>query len=241
MTWYFAVAEREHELQNPTSVEKIRWLGERLRLRPASRVLDMAAGRGGPALVLAEAFGCRVTCVERAAEFHAAAVHRARARRLDHLVECVHADAATFPVEPERYDAALCLGATFVWGGLDRTLAALTPTVRRGGHVVVGEPFWRRWPLPDEIADDGYTSLAGTVERFKQAGLGVVSLIVGSEDDWDRYESLHWQALEEWLTAHADDPDAEEMRRTHDEARDRYLGYGRELLGWAMFAGWKSA
>ncbi|HET8812741.1 MAG TPA: hypothetical protein VFM67_09110, partial [Gaiella sp.] len=48
---YYVVAEQDHELQNPTSVEKLVHLGERLRLGPGSRVLDVASGRGGPALV----------------------------------------------------------------------------------------------------------------------------------------------------------------------------------------------
>ena len=69
MTWWHAVVETRHELQNPTSPEKIRELGERLGLNPDSHVLDIASGKGGPALILAEAFGCRLTCVERAPEF----------------------------------------------------------------------------------------------------------------------------------------------------------------------------
>jgi cyclopropane fatty-acyl-phospholipid synthase-like methyltransferase len=46
---YFVVAESEHELQNPTSAEKLALLGERLELGQGSRVLDIASGRGGPA------------------------------------------------------------------------------------------------------------------------------------------------------------------------------------------------
>jgi cyclopropane fatty-acyl-phospholipid synthase-like methyltransferase len=57
---YFVVAEALHELQNPTSREKDVLLGQRLELGPESRVLDIASGRGGPALLLAETFGCSV-------------------------------------------------------------------------------------------------------------------------------------------------------------------------------------
>ena len=53
MTWYYAVAERDHDIQNPTSPEKIRLMGEWLRLGQESRVLDIACGKCGPALVLA--------------------------------------------------------------------------------------------------------------------------------------------------------------------------------------------
>jgi hypothetical protein len=65
LPWFFAVAERDHLIQNPTSPEKIRRLGELLRLEPKSRVLDIASGRGGPAIILAESFGCHIVGVER--------------------------------------------------------------------------------------------------------------------------------------------------------------------------------
>jgi SAM-dependent methyltransferase len=242
VAWFFAVVERYHELQNPTSPEKIRLLGERLRLGPESHVLDVASGRGGPALVLAREFGCRITCVERAAEFVEAARRRTHEADLDREIEIVHADASALPLEPGRYDVALCLGASFVWSGLAGALAALVPAVRAGGYVAVGEPYWRRWPLPDDFELDpdwDYVTLAATVERLAAAGLAPVTLIDSSLDDWDRYETLHWLAADEWLREHADDADAEEIAAQAREDRERYLRWTRELLGWAMFVGRK--
>jgi SAM-dependent methyltransferase len=239
--WYYAVAERDHDLQNPTNPEKIRVLGERLRLGPESRVLDMACGKAGPATLLASTFGCSVVGVERSPEFAATARERVAAAGLGERVEIVEGDAAAFPIEPGTFDAALCLGASFVWNGLEGTLATLGAAVRPGGHVAVGEPFWRSWPLPDGIDDLGYVPLPETVALVEQAGLALVSLIASSEDDWDTYESLHWRALEEWLTAHPDDPDAPTIRDRHDEARDAYVRWQRALMGWAIVVGWKPA
>jgi protein-L-isoaspartate O-methyltransferase len=144
MPWFYAVAERDHPIQNPTSAEKLMRLGQYLRLTPESRVLDMACGRAGPALLLAEAFGCRVVGVERAPEFVAAARERVAAAGLGERVEVIEADASTYVFEDAPVDAALCLGATFVWDGLEGTLNALTPLVRIGGHVVVGETVLER-------------------------------------------------------------------------------------------------
>jgi SAM-dependent methyltransferase len=236
MPWFHAIAERDHEIQNPTHPEKIRLLGEQLRLGPESHVLDLACGKGGPALILAREFGCRITGVERASEFASVARQRVVAAGLSDRIEIVERDAVELELEPTHYDVAMCLGASFVWGGLAETLAALTPGTRADGHVVVGEPYWRRWPLPDGIDDDGFVTLAETAERFRAAGLAIETLIASSEDDWDRYESLHWRALEEWLAANPDDPEAPEIRRRHDKNRDDYLRWGRDLLGWAMFA-----
>lgn len=239
MPWYYAIAESDHELQNPTNPEKIRLLGERLRLGPESRVLDVACGKAGPALLLASTFGCRIVGVERSPVFVEDARRRVADAGLEDLIEVIEGDAQAYPVEPESVDAALCLGASFVWHGLDGTLAALAPAVRPGGHIVVGEPFWRSWPLPDDVDDLGYVPLRETVARFEAAGLSLVTLVAASEDDWDTYNSLHWRALEEWIEANPADPDAPTIRDRHEHDRDEYLRFQRALLGWAIFAGRK--
>jgi SAM-dependent methyltransferase len=240
MPWFFAVVEREHELQNPTSAEKIVLLGERLRLGAHSHVFDVASGRGGPAVLLARTFGCRVTCVERSEDFHDAARQRVEEAGVADLVELVLGDALAYPLEPERYDAALCLGATFVWGGLDETLAALAPAVRSGGFVAVGEPYWRAWPLPQGYEPGpghDFVTLPETVARVEAAGLDPTGLICSSLDDWDRYETLHWLAADEWLREHPDDPEAAAIRARVDADREHYLRYQRDLLGWAIVVG----
>ena len=241
MPWYYAVAERDHEIQNPTSAEKIALLGNYLRLSPEARVLDLACGKGGPAVLLASTFGCSVLGIERAPEFVEAARERVTAAGVGDLVEIVEADAHAFTLEPEAWDAALCLGASFVWDNLAGTIEALTPTVRPGGHVVVGEPYWRQWPLPRGIDDQGFVALRETVATFESAGLSLQGLVASSLDDWDRYESLHWRALEEWLAANPRDSDATEIRGRHERARADYLSFERELLGWAIFVARKRA
>ena len=235
MPWYYAVAERDHEIQNPTSVDKIRLLGERVRLGPGAHVLDVACGKCGPAIVLAREFGCTITGIERAPEFVAEARERIAAAGLADRIEVVEADASGIEIEADRYDVAMCLGASFVWGDLEGTLPHLRSAARPAGYVVVGEPYWRRLPLPEGLADDGYVSLHDTVDRFLAAGLTVQTLIDASLDDWDRYETLHWRALEEWLVANADNPEAPEIRRRHEANRAEYLRWQRDLLGWAIF------
>ncbi len=229
MSWYYAVAERDHDIQNPTSPEKIRLMGEWLRLAPESRVLDVASGKCGPALVLASSFGCRITCIERAPEFLAVARERVSAAGLGELIEVVESDGREFPLEPESWDAALCLGATFVWDDLAGTMSALVPAVRPGGHIVVGEPYWRRSP-PVGTDPMGYVSLAETGSRVERHGVTLIGMIGSSLDDWDRYESLHWRAVEDWLAENDDD----EIRRAGDEHKRNYLAR-RDAFGWAMF------
>lgn len=237
-TWWHAVVESQHELQNPTSPEKIIELGRRLGLGPDSHVLDIASGNGGPALLLAENFGCRLTCVERAPEFVATARARTAAAGLEDRIEIVEADAADY--ELGRYDVALCIGATFAYGGLVPTIERLRPTAPL---LAVGEPYWRVWPLPaapeaggEERTDEGeWLPLLETIERIESAGVRVVSFIASSEDDWDRYESLHWATLDEWLAANPEHPQAEEFRAKGAANRARYLDWERAAMNWAIF------
>lgn len=236
MPWFHAVAERYHDIQNPISGEKIRLLGERIGLGPGRRVLDIASGRGGPAIVLASTFGCRVLGVEKSNEFATAARERIATAGLEELITIHEQDAADFPIEPEQWDAALCLGASWIWDGLEGTVAALVRGVRPGGHVAVGEVYLRGAPGDGE---GEFASLADTVRRFERAGPPVTTLITASEHDWDAYESLHWASLEEWLAEHGDEPEAAEIRAEHERWKWHYLENGREIDGWAILAGRK--
>ena len=107
--------------------------------------------------------------IEIAPEFHAVAVARAEESGVAELVSFELGDGADAAFEPESYDAALCLGASFVFGDLADTVDALGAGRPSGGHVAVGEPYWRRLPLPEDYEDrrDPWTSLEGTVVIFE--------------------------------------------------------------------------
>lgn len=237
MFWPWEMIERDHEIQNPTSPEKIRLLGQYLRLDASSRVLDVACGKGGPARILAAAYQCRILGIEKRAAFADEARDRAAAESLDGLIEIRTADASSLEFPPESFDIALCLGASFIWGTMADAARVLTPLVRQGGSVAIAEPYWRTWPLPEGVDPEGMVDLEGTVARFEQAGLQVTGLIAASDDDWDHYESLHWRAIEEWLAAHPDHPHAAELRVAHQQDRGAYFRYKRALLGDAIFIG----
>jgi len=237
MDWPWEIVERDHDLQNPTSPEKIRLLGEYLRLTPESRVLDIACGRGGPALILAAEHGCRIRGIELRSGFADVARERAAAAGLGGLIDVETGDAAEADLPADAYDAALCLGASFVWGTIADAAAALVPSVRQSGCLAIGEPFWLRWPLPDGVDAEEFVDLEQTVARFESAGVATTGVIAGSLDDWDRYESLHWRAVEEWLAEHSHHPDGADIRARHEALKRRYLTVYRPLLGWAIFVG----
>ena len=73
--------------------------------------------------------------------------------------------------------------------------------------------------------------------RPADAGFSLTGMVAASDDDWDRYESLHWRALEEWL---ATQTDVDDIRAEHERRRRDHLTHRRDQLDWAIFVGRKS-
>ena len=225
MSAWHELVERDHDLHNPTSAEKIRLAGSYLRLGSQSAVLDVACGTAGPARILAREFGCRVHGVDVSTTFIEAAQQRIAAANLADRISVEVGDAANVSFESGSYDVVLCLGAAFVWGHIGDAAAALNPAVARGGGIAVGEPFWRH---PGR-AEREFVDLPNTVARLESAGVDLTGIIAASEDDWDRYKSLQWRAAVE--------TGGDEVMKTHLERRDDYLSGRRAELGWAIFTG----
>jgi len=152
---------------------------EAATLQPGERVLDVACGTGVIARRAAELVGPTgsVAGVDLAPDMIDVA------KGLEAVdgahVEWHVADAASLPIPDAAYDVALCLGASFVYGGL-------VPTLERLGRiaplVAVGEPYWRTWPLPPEAEPDEQANpaassncssrLPSTPLKTKEAWLG---------------------------------------------------------------------
>jgi len=233
MEWPWEMVERDHVIQDPTSREKIRLLGEYVRLTADSQVLDMGCGKAGPAVVLAEAFGCRILGVELRKVFAAEARARVKERGLERLIDVRTADAVSFALEPDFYDVAMAIGTCFIWGHIEHAARALVPAVKRGGYLALGEPYWRSQPAVG-VDRKPFVSLPETVARLESAGVHLTGIIAASQDDWDRYESLHWRAVEEWLAANPGHADVASIRDRHRASLAAYLEHQRPLLGWAI-------
>jgi SAM-dependent methyltransferase len=223
LAWHELV-DRDHDLQNPTSAEKIRLVGLYLGLGPETSVLDVACGKAGPALVLAQEFGCHIHGVDISEVFIEAARHRIAGAGLEKLISVEVADASQVLTWPS-HDAALCLGAAFVWGHIGDAAQVLADVVGGGGAVAIGEPFWRQ----SGRADGGFVDLPQTVARFEARGIDLIGFVAASEDDWDRYRSLQWR-----VAINLGDSAVTER---HLSSRASYLHGERADLGWAIFVG----
>jgi cyclopropane fatty-acyl-phospholipid synthase-like methyltransferase len=236
---YHVIVERMHSFQNPTSAEKLDRLIGYCDLRDCHRVLDIGCGKAWLLRRMAAAHrieGVGVEVREAFLQEARSCIEREPGRG---ALSFIQAPALSYVAEPASFDVVLCIGASFAIGSFEAMVAWLKPFVRRGGVLAVGDIYALRRELPEQCAKyfmgGAVRTLADTVGVLAAAGCSLVGLIASSQEDWDQYESLHWQAAKTWLEDNPDHPEREAFALRADRYKQDYLGRDRESLGWAIF------
>jgi SAM-dependent methyltransferase len=238
----FTIRESSHRILNPFTPEKLATLGAAIGLRPGAAMLDLACGKGEMLCTWARDHGITGTGVDIGTVFLASARSRAAELGVGDRVTFVHGDAGTH-VSEEPVDLAACIGATWIGGGVAGTVALLERSLRPGGTILIGEPYWRAEPPSQDAIEgchassrDDLASLAGLVELVHGIGYDLVEMVLADEDSWDRYAAAQWLNMRTWLDANPDDELADEVRGELIADPLRHARYRRALLGWGIFA-----
>jgi cyclopropane fatty-acyl-phospholipid synthase-like methyltransferase len=239
---YRAVAEADHDIQNPLSPEKLKRVVDYLRLQDGEKLVDVGCGKGSLLLQATSEHQIEAVGLELNPTFTAASRQALAERRPAGGVRIIEGPALDFTEAPGAFDVAACIGATFALGGFEPSLDWLAAAVKPGGRIAVGEPFMlgalspearQRWPEYDRSLPDIATAL-------RMRTLELTGIVASSQDDWDHYESQHWRASAAWRRANPDDPDAAWLTQKIDADRADYLAGEREGFGWAVFIAQKA-
>ena len=238
----FTISESEHRIHNPFTPEKYATLGRVLRMKPGARILDLGSGSGEMLCTWARDHGINGTGIDMSQLFTAQAKQRAEELGVSERVHFIHNDAAGY-VTDVKCDVAACVGATWIAGGFAGSVELLAKSLKPGGMILIGEPWWRQVPATEEIAQAcgvsskaDFLTLPGLVASFDELGYDVVEMVLADQEGWDRYEAAKWLTMRRWLEANAEDDFADEVRAELTIAPKRHVTYAREYFGWGVFA-----
>jgi cyclopropane fatty-acyl-phospholipid synthase-like methyltransferase len=235
----FNISERYIEILNPISAEKLLRIGEVLEFGRESKVIDFGCGFGETLAMWAEKFVISGTGVD----IREYACQRARSkmqeRKLADRIDIVCADGSEYEFQSNAYDAALCIGATFIWGGYRDAVRAMKDAIRPGGRLVIGEVHWLKHDIPQEYLNT--TAPPGTNYEYEllqitnEEGFDIEYMVRAGDDDWDRYSADNWRGLVRWIDENPGHPERQEVTEYLHKTQEEYLKYEREYIGWAIY------
>jgi SAM-dependent methyltransferase len=222
----------------PLSTDRADRLAAELGSADPASVVDLGCGWGELLLrIVAACPGAQGTGVDT----HGPDIERGRAnaaaRALSDRVTFVEGAAAD---HAEPADLVVNVGAYQAFGDLSAALRALHRRVRPRGRLLFGAEFWERPPTPERLANmwpgitaDDCTDLAGLADLAVAAGFRPLRIETATPGEWEEFESGLAAETEEWLLAHPDHPQSDELRAKLDSQRSIWLRGHRGVMGFA--------
>lgn len=235
---FSAIAHAEMAIMNPLSGSTLNEAIDELRLAPEARVLDLGCGKGEALRRVVERYDTHGVGVDISPFVLSEA--RAASMELRHgTLQLVEGNALEYRGEAP-FDAVMALGPGWEHDTFTALIRQVYPHVIPGGVLLLADGFWRSEPTDDYLRLLGATrDEMGTHTDNVRAGidLGLTPMwaATASQRDWDRYEWRWLTGVERWAAEHESDPQRAAFLERARAGRDRYLGGGRDQLGFGIY------
>ena len=234
---YWAIAERDIEIQNPITDRKLRQLDDYCDIRNGLHVLDIGCGKAWVMRQWAERYAIDGVGVELNPIFLDVA---RRKKPTTGTIEYIEGPAKNFHAPKESFDIVMCLGATFALDGFVSAIEWMAAMAKPGAALVIGDLTLKHRPAVhrNEWLPNDPIETMGVIERH---GAQVSAMISASDADFERYVSHHRHATLRWAREHPAHPDRDDVLDKSKADWTYYLKTIRPYLGWTIFVAHKKA
>lgn len=233
------IAYEALDVCNPATLAMIDRALAEATLEPGDQALDIGCGNATVAIHLAGRHGLAVTAVER----DPLMADLARARIGQRAVTLVQDDAATLLGPDADLDLIVVMGATDAAGGGERdptrVFQRLAASLKPGGVLLWGEPFWAEEPSPQfrliiELTNH-YQTREGWEAAAQDAGLEVVSRQESDAETWAAYVAGVDGAVRAWVDRHPEAPESRGLIARADGVKSLFEEEGARVLGFGLW------
>ena len=233
------ILHSKQNIMNPMRDEKFDRFCKILNIPKYSRVIDFGCGKGEFLLRLESIYKISGIGIDKSPYCIEQCKMRKAERSPESSIEYLLMDGKNY-ISNETFDLTSCIGASWIWGGIQNTLKQLKNMTKKGGLIVLGEPYWIKEPSAEylkleDIKRDTFHTHYENVIMGDEIGLECVYTLASDLEDWDSYETPHWWAVSEYADKHPNDPELEEIWENMIRLKDTYLKYGRSTLGWCLY------
>jgi SAM-dependent methyltransferase len=233
-----AIGHADMAIMNPLSDATVDELVERLDLPAGARVLDLGCGKAEVLIRIVERYGANGIGVELSP--HLLAEARAAAGLLANgAIELHEADVRSFR-DSGRFDLVIAMGPGWEHGTFGQLLTDMQRHAASGSLLLAADGYWRTTPTDAYLRllgarRDEMASHEGNLQAGIALGMTPIWAVTASTRDWDRYEWTYLASLDRWLAEHPEDPIFGDVADWLSAGRDRYLGGGRDQLGFGAY------
>jgi SAM-dependent methyltransferase len=225
-------------IMNPLSGTTLNEAIDEMRLSAGARVLDLGCGKAEALRRVVERYDVHGVGVD-VSPFALSAARAASMELRQGTLQLIEGSALEYRAEAP-FDAVMAMGPGWEHDTFSALIRQIYPHVAAGGLLLLADGFWRREPSDDYLRLLGATrdemgTHADNVRAGIELGLTPLWASTASQRDWDRYEWRWLSAVERWALEHEADPQRTAFLERARAGRDRYLGGGRDQLGFGIY------
>jgi predicted TPR repeat methyltransferase len=241
---FFEAGHHLMDIMNPLSPRGLDQVVTAIDRQPTERLLDIACGHGELLLRVAAGAGSgRSTAdtIMTGVDLSPWTLRRAHQRLANAEVaaELFLGDGARYLEQhPGRtWDVISLIGASWIWGGFEPSVAALVPRLNPGGRLAIAEVIVASPEARDQLAGEYGTPLTSSEVEGVLADAGLVDLTVIpiTAQDWRDYDDRVMSGIRRWAELFPEN--AGYLRRQQNDVATRADDTGVTWQVWVGTAG----
>jgi len=231
----------ELKFNNPISEDKLDEIISLLDIKSSDTIVDIGGGNGEVLLKMIQASKAKGILIDNNEKLIEACRKKSGSMVEAGQLILMAEDASNYvkTLALESIDCFVCIGSSYALEGYLNFVKVITPYLKPGGFLLLGEEFWAKKP------DQEYLDLLGAeeselryhyenIEAPEKLGLTYLYSHVASEEDWNRFEGVYF--LEEELKAlKLPETERKEKQEKLRGFRNSQFKFGRSTMGFGLY------